>query len=79
MLLSLKDEPGTLFKALEPFSKRGINMSKIESRPLKRKAWEYLFFIDVGGHVEDRAIKQALKEAEQYCLFLKVLGSYPYG
>ena len=77
ILLSLKDKPGALFKALEPFSKRGLNLSKIESRPLKRKAWEYLFYIDVDGHVEDDSIKQSLREAEKHCLFLKVLGSYP--
>jgi chorismate mutase/prephenate dehydratase len=77
LLLSLKDDPGILFRALEPFARRGINLSKIESRPLKRKAWEYLFFIDVDGHIEDDTILQALKEVKESCLFLKVLGSYP--
>jgi len=77
LLLSLKDEPGILFKALEPFARKGLNMSKIESRPLKQKAWEYLFFIDVDGHQEDSTIKEAIKEVKTYCLFLKVLGSYP--
>lgn len=77
LLLSLKDEPGILYRALEPFSRAGINMSKIESRPLKRKAWEYLFFIDVDGHIEDPKLKRVLKEVEKTCLFLKVLGSYP--
>jgi len=76
LLLSLKDEPGILFKALEPFARRGINMSKIESRPLKRRAWEYLFFIDVEGHIEDKKIARVLKEVKEFCLFLKVLGSY---
>lgn len=76
LLLSLKDEPGILFKALEPFARRGINMSKIESRPLKRRAWEYLFYIDVEGHIEDKVIAHALKEVKEFCLFLKVLGSY---
>lgn len=77
LLLSLKDEPGILYRALEPFSRAGINMSKIESRPLKRKAWEYLFFIDVDGHIEEPKLKKVLKEVEKTCLFLKVLGSYP--
>ena len=77
LLLSLKDEPGILFRALEPFALRTINLSKIESRPLKRKAWEYLFFIDVDGHVEDEQIAQVLDEVKESCLFLKLLGSYP--
>ena len=77
LLLSLKDEPGILYRALEPFSRKGLNMSKIESRPLKRKAWEYLFFIDVDGHIEDKKIADVLKEVENSCLFLKVSGSYP--
>lgn len=77
LLLSLKDEPGILFKSLHPFAKKGLNLSKIESRPLKHKAWEYLFFIDVEGHEEDKSIIETLDEVREYCLFLKVLGSYP--
>ncbi len=77
LLLSLKDEPGILFKALKPFANRDLNMSKIESRPLKLKAWEYIFFIDVEGHEEDPAILETINELSHLCLFLKVLGSYP--
>jgi len=77
LLLSLKHEPGILFKALKPFADRNLNMSKIESRPLKQKAWEYLFFIDVEGHEEDPAVTETLEELGHLCLFLKVLGSYP--
>ncbi len=77
LLLSLKDEPGSLVRALEPLAQEGINLTKIESRPLKRKAWEYIFFIDLDGHISERRIQSTLKEVESYCLFLKVLGSYP--
>jgi chorismate mutase/prephenate dehydratase len=77
LLLSLKDEPGILFKALEPLAQKSLNLSKIESRPLKQKAWEYLFFIDVDGHQEDTTIKDTIEEVRSFCLFLKVLGSYP--
>lgn len=77
LLLSLKDEPGSLFRALEPLARKGINLTKIESRPLKRKAWEYIFFIDLDGHINEQRIQRPLKEAESHCLFLKVLGSYP--
>jgi chorismate mutase/prephenate dehydratase len=77
ILLSLKDESGILFKALEPLAKNGVNMTKIESRPLKQKAWEYLFFIDVDGHEQDANVRKTLKEVGDHCLFVKVLGSYP--
>ncbi len=77
LLLSMKDEPGSLFRALEPLAREGINLTKIESRPLKRKAWEYIFFIDLDGHVNEQKIQKALRKVEKHCLFLKVLGSYP--
>lgn len=71
------DEPGILSRMLEPFSKRGINLCKIESRPIKTKAWEYIFFLDLEGHVEDAAISEALKDLQACCRSFKVLGSYP--
>ncbi|MEC4685255.1 MAG: prephenate dehydratase [Nitrospirota bacterium] len=77
VMLSIKDKPGALFEVLTPFKKAGINLTKIESRPSKRKAWEYIFFIDMDGHVQDKKVKKALKEVEKDCIFLKVLGSYP--
>jgi chorismate mutase / prephenate dehydratase len=52
-------------------------MSKIESRPSKRKNWEYFFFVDIEGHCEDAAVKEATGELERHCTFVKVLGSYP--
>ncbi len=77
IMLSIKDKPGALFEVLTPFYKEKINLTKIESRPSKRKAWEYIFFIDLEGHINDKKVIKALKSIEKYCIFLKVLGSYP--
>jgi len=77
IMFSVKDEPGILYRMLEPFSSRGINLCKIESRPLRKKAWEYIFFLDLEGHIDDSVISEALDDLKQYCQFLKVLGSYP--
>lgn len=77
IMFSVKDEPGILYRMLEPFSKRQINLSKIESRPMKQKAWEYIFFLDLIGHINDEPITGAIEELRGHCHFLKVLGSYP--
>jgi chorismate mutase/prephenate dehydratase len=77
ILFELKDEPGILFKVLEPLARRGINLSKIESRPSKRQPWEYVFFIDVDGHQSEPRLAEALAELGAACASLKVLGSYP--
>jgi chorismate mutase/prephenate dehydratase len=77
LVISLKDEPGALGQALRPFASRGINLSKIESRPSRKKAWDYLFFIDFIGHYEDAIVQAALAELEAHCSFVKWLGSYP--
>jgi chorismate mutase/prephenate dehydratase len=79
IMFSTKDRPGALFFILEPFKKAKINLTKIESRPSKRKAWEYIFFVDLEGHMEDRKVKKALTLVKDYCLYLKILGSYPSG
>ncbi|MDP2168385.1 MAG: prephenate dehydratase [Thermodesulfovibrionales bacterium] len=79
IMFSVKDKPGALYNILTPFKRAKINLTKIESRPSKRKAWEYIFFVDMEGHIEDKRLKQALDEMKKECLFLKVLGSYPYG
>ena len=68
---------GALLKMLTPLSERGINLSKIESRPSKRRPWDYYFFIDVTGHYEDATMKAALVELKQFCPMVKWLGSYP--
>lgn len=77
LLLSLKDRPGALYHALKPFSEANLNLSKIESRPTKRKAWEYYFFIDLLGHRQDEKVAKVLKKVERFCTFFKILGSYP--
>lgn len=79
IMFSIKDEPGILYRMLEPFSKRQLNLSKIESRPLKKKAWEYIFFLDFEGHISEEKVTSAIEELRGYCQFLKVLGSYPSG
>ena len=79
LVFSVKDQPGILHRMLEPLAKSRINLTKIESRPLKNKPWEYMFFIDFRGHQEESGIKRAIKKLEKSCIFLKVLGSYPSG
>jgi chorismate mutase/prephenate dehydratase len=76
LMFRIKDEPGILYRMLEPFSERNINLAKIESRPLKKKAWEYIFFLDLEGHIDDEKISSAVEDLGQYCEFVKVLGSY---
>lgn len=77
LMFSLQDKPGALFNALKPFSRLKLNMSKIESRPSKRKAWEYFFFVDVDGHADETGVMEALRELSKHCTFVKILGSYP--
>ena len=77
LMISLVDRVGALHRALAAFRRYRINMTKIESRPSKRKAWEYFFFIDCDGHVSDHKVAKAIGELEQQCSFVKVLGSYP--
>ena len=70
-------EVGALHQALAPFRRFKLNMTKIESRPSKRKAWEYYFFVDCEGHKDDRKVAKAIAELQRQCNFVKVLGSYP--
>ena len=77
LMFSVRDEAGILHRMLEPFAKRDINLSKIESRPLKRKAWEYIFYLDLSGHIQDTPVAEAVRELSACCQFVKVLGSYP--
>ncbi len=77
LVLSLKHEPGTLQRALEPLSKHGLNLTRIESRPNRRKVWEYLFFIDFIGHWETPEVQAAVAELRESCDLVKWLGSYP--
>jgi chorismate mutase/prephenate dehydratase len=68
---------GSLLRMLKPFAERGLNLSKIESRPTKRKAWDYYFFVDVTGHHEEPAMQEAIAELRKFCPMVKWLGSYP--
>lgn len=77
VLVFIHDKPGALFDVLSPFARHGISMNRIESRPSHQAKWEYGFFIDLAGHVEDEAMKQALAELEAHSAQIKVLGSYP--
>lgn len=79
LVFSVKDKPGILHRMLQPFARSRINLTKIESRPIKNKPWEYLFFIDCRGHKDEPRIKRAIKTLESSCDFLKILGSYPSG
>jgi len=77
LLVSVADKAGALHQAIAAFRRHKINMTKIESRPSKRKAWEYFFFIDCDGHVQDRKVVKAIQLLGEHCNFVKVLGSYP--
>jgi chorismate mutase/prephenate dehydratase len=77
LMFSIRDGVGALYEMLEPFAKYHINLTKIESRPFRKKPWEYIFFIDIEGHLEDDNIKSALAMVTSNSQFMKVLGSYP--
>ena len=79
LMFSVKDRPGALYRMLKPFALNKINLTKIESRPSRRKAWDYIFFVDLEGHLMDKRVGKAIKELEKECRYLKVLGSYPKG
>lgn len=76
-LVKIKDEPGALFRMLAPFSSRGINLSKIESRPSRSGPFNYVFFLDFSGHALDPEVEKAITEVRSAALWFKVLGSYP--
>lgn len=77
LMISVTDKVGALHEALAAFRRAKINLTKIESRPSKRKAWEYFFFIDCDGHAEDKKVATAIKNLSKHCNFVKILGSYP--
>ena len=77
LMFSIADQVGALHRALAPFRRYRINMTKIESRPSKRKVWEYFFFVDCDGHFNDRKVAKAIEQLGQHCSFVKVLGSFP--
>lgn len=77
LMISITDRVGALHQALACFRRFRINLTKIESRPSKRKAWEYFFFVDCDGHVHDAKVANAIRRLEEQCNFVKVLGSFP--
>ncbi len=79
LILGVRDRVGALLDSLEPFRRHGVNMTFIESRPSRRKNWEYLFYVDVAAHMSDAGLRAALAEVADHCEFVKCLGSYPRG
>ena len=77
IVFGVKHKVGALYDALSVFKTDHINMTKIESRPSRNKAWEYYFFVDIDGHVDDPIVARALAELEEHCSLMTVLGSYP--
>jgi chorismate mutase/prephenate dehydratase len=77
VLVSTHNKPGALHAMLEPFSRNDISMTRIESRPSRRAMWDYVFFIDIEGHVNDPKVAKALAELKQAASLVKILGSYP--
>lgn len=76
MIVAVKHETGSLYKILEEFYNAGLNLINLESRPMEGKSWEYFFYIDVIGHLEDSAIKQVMQNIESKTTYLKILGNY---
>ena len=77
LILSAKNRAGAVYEMLTPFAKRGVSMTKFESRPAKVALWEYLFFVDIEGHQHDPNVAAALEEVATIAGYIKVLGSYP--
>jgi chorismate mutase/prephenate dehydratase len=77
LLVSGKNRAGSLMRLLAPLARHRINMTRIESRPARRGLWEYVFFVDIDGHMQDPALRKAIAELEKEASFLKWLGSYP--
>jgi chorismate mutase/prephenate dehydratase len=77
LVFTVDDRAGALCAALSTLAKRGINLSRIESRPSRRRLWEYVFFVDLDGHPDDSDVAVALDELRQTCSFVRVLGSWP--
>ena len=77
IMFSIKDKVGALHAMLTPFADAGINLNRLDARPSGRRVWDYVFFLDMEGHVEEEKVAKAIENLKKDCLFLKVLGSYP--
>jgi prephenate dehydratase len=77
IVFALKNVPGALFKALSVFALRDLDLTKIESRPLRKRVWEYYFCLDFIGHFDDEAARNAINHLQEITSYLKILGSYP--
>lgn len=77
LLVSVRNEPGSVYKMLEPFDKYGVSMTRLESRPTKGGKWEYYFFVDLVGHIKEPKIAKAVAEMKERAADVKILGSYP--
>lgn len=75
--LAVGEDPGSLYHALQPFAERGINLTRIESRPVRGTSWRYLFILELDGHVTDRSVLTAVDEVRSVSRHLKIFGSYP--
>jgi chorismate mutase/prephenate dehydratase len=77
LVFATPHSPGSLYRALAPFARRRINLFKIESHPVKERLWEYLFFVDIDGHIAEKEVMSCLTELKKKTTLLKILGSYP--
>ena len=77
VVFSVKDRPGVLKDALSAFSDRGVNLTRIESRPSRKRAWTYVFFADFQGHPEEERVQRALEDLEEHCPYVSLVGAYP--
>ena len=79
IMFSIRHRVGALAEILNAFAVHELNLTRIESRPSRMRAWEYVFFVDLDGYSEDDHVRQALENASEHCIFLKTLGSYTSG
>lgn len=77
LLISIRNSPGMLYKLLAPAADAGVDLTRIESRPSRRQAWDYNFFIDIEGHANDAPVREVIAAIEREATLLKILGSYP--
>ncbi|AWN17561.1 prephenate dehydratase [Salinisphaera sp. LB1] len=78
ILVSIRNRPGMLYRLLAPAADAGVDLARIESRPSRRQAWDYNFFIDIEGHADDAPVRRVIESIESEAVMLKILGSYPH-